>query len=66
MAGIRSRKRTSDLGAGGYFGFTWEHFAVDGSFTRITAHDPLGVADGEAGIFLSPLALCEGRRAVAR
>jgi hypothetical protein len=52
------RKRTSDIGAGGFLSFTWEHFALDGSFTRITAKDPMWAADGNACIIVSPVALC--------
>ena len=52
------RSRTSDLGAGGFLSVTWEHFALDGSFTRITAKDPIWAADGEACIIVSPVALC--------
>ena len=38
--------------------FTWEHFALNGSLTRVTAHDPIWAFDGEACAVLAPFALC--------
>jgi hypothetical protein len=52
------RLRTSDLASGGFVSFTSEHVAVDASLTRLIASEPLWVADGEACLFFSPLALC--------
>lgn len=52
------RLRTSDLGIGGFGTIAWDFFSVSGSLTRLVAHDPLWVADGEACIYVSIVAAC--------
>ena len=52
------RKRTSDLGVGGFASVTWKHLVLGGSYTRILAKDPVSVVDGELCGLVSSVALC--------